>query len=261
MSIAQDANQLLPGTERNGSIQRAFLLLNALASQPDGASVATLSTETSLPRSTVVRLLASLADAGAVARPDQNRKWILGPTISRLTHTALPEPNLGDRCRPLLEEVTAKLKETSLAAVPIGPMSARVICEIEGPRMVGVRSSWAETTITDPSAGFVRMLLAEMPAKTVTTAVEQLQITQHTHATKATPGLLLAEIEKIKRDGFSLVVDELEVGLSGVAVPVRNNGIMIAMLSTYLPTTRLTSTFIDQACTALNFAADQLGTH
>src|SRR5699024_7153967 len=223
LSIAQDANQLLPGTERNGSIQRAFLLLNALASQPDGASVATLSTETSLPRSTVVRLLASLADAGAVARPDQNRKWILGPTISRLTHTALPEPNLGDRrrplrptlprlthtalpdpnladrCPPLLEEGTAKLKEASLAAVPIGPMSARVSSAIAGPRMVGVRSSWAETTITDPSAGFVRMLLAEMPAKTVTTAVEQLQITQHTHATKATPGLLLAEIEKIKR--------------------------------------------------------------
>lgn len=258
MSSPELAERLLPGTGRNGSIQRAFAVLEVLATHEDGASVAVLSQQTGLPRSTVVRLLASLFDAGAVARPRADRKWVLGPTISRLTRMALPVPDLAERCEPVLRQLTDELRETSLVAVPIGPMSARIIREHEGPQLVGVRSTWAERTITDPASGFVRMLLAEMTPEVLHQAVTQVNLIAHTPATKATPQELLQEVERIQTEGHSFVIDELEVGLSGVAVPVRSAGVMFAMLSIYLPTARLTDEFFHRALDALHDAAKRL---
>src|SRR5690242_14544701 len=64
---------------RNESIRRAFHVLESLA-RHRGASVAGVARETGLPRATVTRVLATLADVGAARR--EAGGWTVGPTIA-----------------------------------------------------------------------------------------------------------------------------------------------------------------------------------
>ena len=159
----QTSNPLLPGTARNESLQRAFDLLEVMAQMPEGASIAQLCSAVDLPRSTVARLLASLFDAGVVARPGSDRHWVLGPTIMRLTRAVAPSYDLQERGAKILQSLSEELQETSMLAVPTGPITARVVNEVKGPKLVGVATLWEGHTISSAASGFVRQLLAELP--------------------------------------------------------------------------------------------------
>jgi len=248
----------LPGTERSGSLRRAFDLLRSLASFPQGASIAELSQASGLPRSTVTRLLASLFDVGAVARPAGGRKWVLGPAILELTEAVAPLSYLQSRGREALLEVREQLGETAMLAIPTGPASARVIEEVRGEKVLGVSSSWIGSTITSPASGFVRHLLAELPENSQEQAIENLDLTPHTPQTLVESGALLEALHRAKHSDCVIVIDEYEEGLAGISVPVRKGGRLIAMLAVYLPTSRFTSEFQELALEALRDATEKL---
>jgi DNA-binding IclR family transcriptional regulator len=151
-----DEFRSLAGAGRNESIRRAFQVLECLALHP-GASVARVARETGVPRATVTRVLATLADVGAARRDGGG--WTVGPSIAALARGV--DPPLAERAAPDLAALAAELGETVMLAVPEGAVGARVIAEAAGPRMVGV-GSWLGRTLTDPASGFVRMRLAAL---------------------------------------------------------------------------------------------------
>lgn len=252
------ATGLLPGTSRNESLQRAFDLLEILAQHPRGASVATLCQESNLPRSTVSRLMASLFDAGAVARPGTDRKWVLGPTITRLTNAVAPWSALQNRSREVLEEATQVLGETTMIAIPTGPVTARVLDEVQGPKLVGVRNPWIGKSIDSPASGFVRQLLADLPEETSDRFIENMEFVQHTPKTRVGPPQLREAVAEIRTQQYNAVIDELEDGLSGLGVPVRQDRRLVAIIATYMPTVRFTPQVQAQAIDVLRSAADKL---
>ena len=265
-----DSPSLLRGAGRNQSLARAFQVLDVLAAQPAGVSVAGVARATGLPRATVTRLLGSLADEDAARRVDG--AWRLGPRIAQLAgDRATPLPV---RAQPVLEKLAATLGETVMLAVPEGTAGARVVAEAEGPRMVGV-GSWLGRTLADPASGFVRLRLATLEPEARKRAVAGLRFVRHTPSTIRSARALLAAVERIALDGHAEVVDQFEQGLAGVAVPVGTvptgaavgaadaqgtvpTGRLVAMLAVYLPTARLDDPMRTRALTALRGAAQSL---
>lgn len=252
------SNPLLPGTGRNESLRRAFDLLEVLARHPHGASVAELCQGSDLPRSTVSRLLASLFDAGAVSRPGHDRRWVLGPTIMRLTNAVDPLSGLKERSQAVLERIASDVGETSMLAVPTGPSTARVIDEVRGPKLVGVLDPWAGQTISSAASGFVRLLLAELPPEELDRVISRMEFSRHTPKTLSDRAQLATAVDEVRKHGYSVVVDELEEGLAGLGVPVRRDGQLISMLAVYLPTLRFTPQFQEKALAALRRGASEL---
>jgi DNA-binding IclR family transcriptional regulator len=228
-------------------------VLDFLAARPEGASVAAVARATGLPRATVTRLLASLADEDAARRVDGG--WRLGPRIAQLAGGLAPP--LPARAQPVLEELAAALGETVMLAVPEGAAGARVVAEAVGPRMVGV-GSWLGRTLEDPASGFVRLRLAALEPDARGRAVAGLRFVPHTASTIGSAPPLLAAIERIARAGHAEVVDEFEQGLAGLAVPLREDGRLTAMLAVYLPTARLDDAMRERALSALRRAAQSL---
>ena len=245
-----DSPSLLRGAGRNQSLARAFQVLDFLAAQPDGASVADVARATGLPRATVTRLLGSLADEDAARRVAG--AWRLGPRITQLAGGLAPP--LPARAQPLLEELAATLGETAMLGVPEGAGGARVVAEAVGPRMVGV-GSWLGRTLTDPASGFVRLRLAALEPAARRKAVAGLRFVAHTESTIRAARPLLAALDEIAHAGHAEVVDEFEQGLSGIAVPLPEGD---AMLAVYLPTARLDDAMRARALGALRRAAQSL---
>jgi DNA-binding IclR family transcriptional regulator len=244
---------LLPGAGRNQSLARAFRVLDRLARTPDGASVAAIARDTGLPRATVTRLLGSLADEQAVRR--DRGAWRLGPRIAAFARGITPP--LAERAAPVLEQLAAGLRETVMLAVPEGQVGARVVAEAPGPRMIGV-GSWLGRTLHDPASGFVRLRLAALQPAERRRVVRQLRFEPHTAATIASADALLAALDAIARAGHAEVVDEFEEGLAGLAVPLREDGELAAMLAVYLPTARLDANAREHALEELRRAAQSL---
>jgi IclR family acetate operon transcriptional repressor len=249
---------VLPGAGRNQSLARAFDLLERIAAHPEGASVATLTHEVGLPRATVSRLLASLADAGAVVRAPGGRAWSLGPTLLRLSRAIAPV-ELRDRARPLLEALVEATQETVFLAVPTGPASARVVEELQAQRVIAARG-WNNEELTTPASGFVRLVLAHLPPNELENLARSMQFTPWTATTITTPQELIQAVEQCRRDGYSVVVDELEDGLAGMAVPVLTNGTLTAMIAIYMPTARFTEAMQQRALKLLRETASRLST-
>lgn len=238
MSTSPNRAGFLGGAGRNQSLKRAFAVLDCLAAHPEGMSVASLTRDIGLPRATVTRLLASLADVGAVARATDARAWTLGPSLLRLSRALPSIGGLRDRARPLLEDLTAASEETSMLGVPVGPASVQVLDAVEGPRLTSARASGEDTILITPASGFVRLLLAELPESELERVLGSLPFEPLTPSTIVSAAELLPVIEQIRRDGYSVVIDEYELGLAGIGVPVRRNGTLVAMLAVYLPTAR-----------------------
>jgi DNA-binding IclR family transcriptional regulator len=247
-----DEFRSLAGAGRNESIRRAFQVLECLSQHP-GASVAAVARETGLPRATVTRVLATLADVGAARRDAEG--WMLGPSIAALARGS--DPPLAERAGPHLAALAAELGETVMLAVPEGPVGARVVAEAAGPRMVGV-GSWLGRTLTDPASGFVRMRLAALDPPARQRAVAELQLIPHTRSTIRSRRALLAELDRIAQADHAEVVDEFEQGLAGLAVPLRRHDRIVGLLAVYLPTARLDAAMRQRALEALRATAQSL---
>ncbi len=259
MTTADDTVDLLQGTGRNTSLARAFEVLEALAAHETGASVAELAKATGLPRSTVARLLASLFDVGAAARPRGGRQWVLGPTISRLAAGVDSTSALAARARPILNELSARFREAAMIAVPVDALSARVLDQVPCPRIVGAVPSWSEPLLTSPASGTVRMLLAELDPTEARTALQHLRREQFTSATKTGVDELVRAVEEVRSLGHSTVVDEIEEGLAGVGVAVRDrHARLVGLLSVYLPTVRLAEAMRSGLVEQLHRSAERL---
>ncbi|HEV8054412.1 MAG: helix-turn-helix domain-containing protein [Solirubrobacterales bacterium] len=242
----------LAGAGRNESIRRAFQVLECLAESP-GASIAGVARETGLPRATVTRVLATLADMGAARRDGSG--WTIGPSIGALARSI--DPSLAEQAGPRLAALAADLGETVMLAVPEGALGARVVAEAVGPRTVGV-GSWLGRTMTDPASGFVRMRLAALDRPARQRAVGELQLVAHTRSTVRSRRALLAELDRIAQADHAEVVDQFEQGLAGLAVPLRGNDRIVGLLAVYLPTSRLDAGMRRRALQALQATAQSL---
>jgi DNA-binding IclR family transcriptional regulator len=67
------------------------------------------------------------------------------------------------------------------------------------------------------------------------------------------------ELEQVRRRGYAMAVDELEIGLSAVAAPIRNNhGEVVASMSVSGPTFRMGARHLLQMAEAVTEAADEV---
>ena len=69
----------------------------------------------------------------------------------------------------------------------------------------------------------------------------------------------MPELDEVRRRGFAIAIDELEIGLTAVAAPIRNShGEPLASMSISGPTFRLDARRVPQMAEAVAAAADEV---
>lgn len=220
------------------SVERAFSVLRCLTSGPAGVSE--ISERTGLPKSTVSRLLATLADLDAVSQLDPNGAYGLGELILDLSASATPGRSLMSAARPVLEDLVEDLGE----AAALGVLDGRDVYYLEqvnGDQEVQVRDWTGERVATHVgAAGLVLLAAAPVNVRARVLAGPLEAFTPHTITD---PERLNQRLEEARRTGYVWCFEEFAEGLNSVAAPVVNSsGRVVAALSVHGPSYRFPPT-------------------
>jgi DNA-binding IclR family transcriptional regulator len=152
----------------------------------------------------------------------------------RCAHRGGLERHLDERAQPALEAISKASHETVNLSVPT-PNVVDHLAQVECRHFLGA-GQWVGRRVdyhcTANGKVFLAFGVAELPPGRLA------RLTAHTVVSRAA---LDDQLERVRRDGFATTADELEAGLSAIAVPVRGPaGDVIAALSVSGPTLRLT---------------------
>lgn len=250
------------GMRRNQSLVRGLALLRALADRPAGATVPDLAELTDLPRTTTARLLTTLHDLSAVER-EGTRVWVLGPEIARIGRSADPFRTLRDRAYAAVQELSRAIHESAMIAVVYDTWETETILQVDAQNLVGT-TNWLGQRHGGVlhAAATGKLALAKLDSRELRREVGRLQaFTPHT-ITRI--DALVAEMDRVRERSWATTVDELEIGLTAVAVPLDDRvlgpvtGVHSLSLSVSGPSARLPADRIEDVTKMLTRAAGEL---
>lgn len=219
-------------TSGTQAVDRAALLVSTVVRADEPVSFATLAEECGLPKSTASRLLTALERTELVERSGTGA-YIAGPLFDLYAARHDPWEELAQVARPVLADLNKETGETVNLGVPRGERVTH-IAQVDARYLLGTRD-WTLVDVPPHASALGKVLFAYgviEPPRGVLTAV-----TAHTLTDPARFG---DELVTARRRGYACTVDELEVGLTGVAVPVSSReGQVVAALGISGPTARL----------------------
>jgi len=218
------------------SIDRAAQLLVRVVESARPLAVGELAMASRLPKSTTSRLVAALERQGLVQRVTDGLRP--GPVLLRLAQRGLPESNVAELADEALRWLADASGETINLAVP-SPAGVEHLAQRDSRHFVGI-TSWVGRRVPLHCAANGKVFLA-FGAAPIPDRLDAL--TPHTITERPA---LEAALAQVRARGWAQAIDELELGLSAIAAPVRGaDGAVVAALSISAPTARLTSDRVD----------------
>jgi IclR family transcriptional regulator, acetate operon repressor len=214
------------------AVDRACALVGMVVRADDPMTFAELSDESGLARSTTSRLLAALERTDLLQR-DDNGGYAAGALFALYAARHDRWQEVARVGRPYLERLRDRSGETAHLGVPEGS-SVIHVGQADSAYLLTPRD-WTETEVPPHCSSLGKVLYAHgclpMPGEPLE------RRTVHT-----VPDLTALEhdLAVVRRRGYAVTVDELEVGLTALAAPVRGpDGIVIAALGVSGPSARL----------------------
>jgi IclR family pca regulon transcriptional regulator len=239
------------------SLARGLSVIEAFQDRPDGVTVGDVAARTGLSRASVRRILITLELLGYASHTGSIYR--LSSRVLRLGFSFLSSTSLPALALPILEEISAAIHESS-------SLSA-----LEGDEIVYLaRSATRRVMSVGLSIGsrlpayctsMGRVLLAALPEAELASYLRRAAVRSYTPKTITVKSGLSAEIDRVRRQGYSLVNEELELGLRSIAVPVRTRtGKVVAAMNTGVQASRVTpAEMVDRFLPVLREGAERLG--
>ncbi len=202
------------------SLARGLAVIRAFSGTPQGgATIAELSMRTGIPRSAVRRCLLTLARLGYVAA--EGRRWSLRPKVLSLGAAYASSATLTTAAQRYLDQVSGAVREScSLSVLDEGEI-LYLVRSAAAARIMSVDLR-PGSRLPAYCTSMGRVLLAHLPPAELRAYLQSTRLVAHTDRTLTTRDRLLQALEGVRRSGFAVVDQELELGLRSIAVPVRD---------------------------------------
>ena len=229
-------------------------MLELLAAEPDKVfSLSEIAATLDLNRGTTGNILRTLLERDYVERLSGRRGYRLGPMALRLGSPSVPDREIIAAARPVLQNLTQTLNETSLIGVIRGYRRV-TLDSVPCDRDLQVRSRQVRDVYETASG---RLVLAYYSA-------EQLAaFLRHAGLPAESTWKGIADRESLQRALAKIRNNELAITRSlehviGLAVPVRREDRVIASASVYLPEVRFRSSQRERIIEALRQAGREI---
>lgn len=213
-------NRLRPGVASPPlqSVDRAAMVLEILAREGE-VGVSELATELEVHTSTAFRLVSALESREMVEQNAWRGKYRLGVGILRLAGATATRLALVRQARPVCERLTAGIDETVNIAVLING-DVLYVDQTTGSSALQT-DNWIGQRVPVHATSNGKVLLAYLP-DTALSAMLRPPLEAFTEDTVTHAGRLRAQLADIRAAGYAVTVDELELGLTAIAAPIRD---------------------------------------
>jgi DNA-binding IclR family transcriptional regulator len=224
------------------SVDRAITILELLAREGE-SSVTEIAGGLGVHKSTAFRLLATLEVHRLVEQVNDRGRYRLGVGNLRLAGATTARLDVVSEARPVTRQLASDTGETVNITVR-SDESALYLDQVAGSSALQSHN-WVGQRIPLHATSNGKVLLSELSEEELAAALPDLaRYTDHTTTSRRA---LREELDDVRRQGYALAVDELELGLTAAAAPIRSaHGDIIASMSISGPTFRLTYARLDE---------------
>lgn len=218
------------------SVDRAVQILNLLSIH-SSLGVSEIARKLDVHRSTAFRLLATLEGHNYVEQEAKRGTYRLGFGVLRLSAQVAARTDLARAAQLVCDEISSEFNETSNVAI-LDDLAAVNITQSTSTRSISVTQQYVgrRTPLHATSTG--KILLAHQPEEFIAELGDPLQA--YTPATITRQDVLVDHLRQVHARGWATAIEEWEVEMNAVAVPVYGvTGSVAAALSLTAPSFRL----------------------
>lgn len=232
------------------SLERAFELLEHLADAGGEMALSELTEVSGLPMPTIYRLMRTLVNRGYV-RQEPSKRYALGPRLISLGEGA--SRLLGTWARPALTRLVDEVGETANMAVLEGD-EAVYVAQVPSRHSMRMFTEVGRR-VRPHCTGVGKALLAQLPESRVREILGRTGMEPQTPHTFTDPDALVAELTRIREQGYAVDDEEQELGVRCVAVPLPGAPALTA-LSVSGPSVRMTPETVEEVAPVMRKVAE-----
>ena len=220
----------------NQSIIKAFTLLDAFTTDKKEWGVRELATKSDYNKSTTYRLLSTLVSL-QVVQQNENEKYSLGSKLFELGNRVSLYQSLINATKIAIRDIALEIQETVLYGV-IKDHQVFYINKAES--VQGLKISTSVGSYQPIHATAIGKVLAAFSSDAKQqNLLKLINFNSYTKNTIINKNNFITELKKIKTQGYALDLEEFELGLVCVAIPVfNNNNKLIGSISASGPSSR-----------------------
>lgn len=217
-------------TERDimGGLAKGLAVIETFTAERPRQSIAEVAAASGLDRATARRCLLTLAHHGYA---DYDGKFFtLTPRVLRLGTACLATMPLPQIVQPLLDDLSDRIGQSSSVSILDGAEIVYVARAAQ--RRVMSINLMPGSRLPAHCTSMGRVLLAALPDAAVRDLLAAHPPKARTPRTRTDPDQILAEIARVRAQGFAVIDQEVETGLCSIALPIVNaRGQVVAALN------------------------------
>ena len=202
------------------SLERGLAVIRAFGAHAPSLTLSEAARATGLTRAATRRFLLTLSDLGYV-RSD-GRRFELTPRVLELGYAFLSSQSLPEVAEPHLERLVSEVHESSSVSVLDGD-DIVYVARVPTSRIMRVSIS-VGTRFPAYATSMGRVLLAGMAPEELDAYLARAELLRLSSRTITSEDELRSALDRVRRQGWALVDQELEQGLRSLAAPIRDRG-------------------------------------
>lgn len=210
------------------SLERGLAVFSAFSRDTPSMTLSEVAQASGLSRATARRLLFTLCELGYAS--SDGKRFALTPKVLDIGYAYLSSLDLAGIAQAEMEALVEQTHESCSAAVLDGSEIVYV-ARVPTKRIMAI-SLGLGSRLPAHAASMGRVLLADLSPDQLDAHLARTTLTALTPRTITDAGALRAELDRVRRQGWALVDQELEEGIRSVATPLRDrSGRAVAALN------------------------------
>lgn len=220
------------------SLEKAVDILDLFDLDKREFSAQEISETLNLPLSSVYKYIDFLVHRQLLRHKPNSKMYGLGFMITRLSYVLNKDFNMADIVHPYLESLSQETLETAMVTIVVGD-EAVCLDRVEPQRLVKL-SLDPGRRLPLHTGSSSKILLAFQTETFVKTYLDNRRLEKLTDRTICDSTQLIADLDKIRNQGYSVSDSEVDIGARALSVPILDEkGVAVAGLTIAGPTERL----------------------
>lgn len=239
------------------ALRRGLSILDAFSGDRDDLGVNEIARLVGMHKSTVSRLCSTLENAGYLERDPATNRFRLGARIFQLAGSGTPTRDLRSVARPVMRELVERTRETATLGLR-DDLDIVTIDVVDGLNFMRMATRVGMRTQVHASA-VAKAILAWTDDAEVDQILGASSLPVLTANTITDPSQLKASLAGVRERGYSIDMEEMEIGLRCVGAAIRDHrGRVSAGLSISGPRHHMTEEQIARHGQLVREAADKI---